>query len=341
MDILIIGGTRFFGYQTTLALHDDGHDVAIFTRGRRRPELPDGIEHLIGDRENDEDLERAAAHRSWDVVWDNMSRTAEHARPAVRIFRDRCDLFIHTSTLAVYSVCEGIYSPYREEDFARGRPLEERRGRYPYDYGLGRRDGEEVLQEAHAEFGFPYVAVRLPMIFGPRDYSLRAWAYWRRLVEGGPLILPDSGAEMHRMIYSHDCAQAIRRLIEHRRSVRGRAYNFGGREIVSLRRFVELSAEILARDEVEIVDIPSRALEDAGLDPEDVSPFGTWANHIQSIERARSELGFEPTPLEEWLPPTLEWHLEERRDAEPPGWEARSEELELAKRWKRALGSLR
>ena len=332
MNILIIGGTRFFGYQTALALSEDGHDVAVFTRGRRQVELPDGIEHLIGDREHDADLERAASARDWDVVWDNMSYTADHARSAVRIFQDRCQLFIHTSTLAVYSVCSGIDSPYREDDFQRGVPLEERRERYPYDYGIKRREGEEALRQAFDANGFPYVSVRLPAVLGPRDYSLRAWAYWRRIEENGRLILPDGGVDAHRSIYSGDVVAAIQSLVNRGSSVAGRAYNFAGREIVSLREFVERSAAVLGK-EVEIISLPSALLAAAGIDPEKLSPLTTWGNHLHAIDRAQRELDFEPTPMKAWLQPTIEWHLEHRRKDDPPGWELRLEENELAERW--------
>ncbi|KPK78424.1 MAG: hypothetical protein AMS25_15475 [Gemmatimonas sp. SM23_52] len=339
MDILIIGGTRFVGHYTALALHEAGHQVAVFTRGRTPSDLPQDIQRLRGDRTNDADLAAAAAARSWDVVWDNMSYTAAHARAAVRIFRERCGLFIHTSTLAVYSVCAGIVSPYREEDFQRGRPLEELRDRYPYDYGIQRRAGELVLQEAHAAHGFPFVSVRLPAVLGPRDYSLRAWSYWRRIVEDGRLILPDGGAEVHRPVYSGDVVKALLAIIERGRKLAGRAYNLGSREIVSLRGFVEASAEVL-RVPVEILDIPRSALAAAGIDAETISPYTTWGNHLHSIARAQHELDFQPTPLESWLAPTIEWHLEQRRDADPPGWELRAEEAKLAERWTALLREL-
>ncbi len=339
VNILIIGGTRFFGHFTALALHQTGHDVAVFTRGRHPIDLPDAVRHIKGDREKDADLERAAKARDWDVVWDNMSYSGAHARAAARIFRDRCGLFIHTSTLAVYSVCAGIVSPYREDDFARGRPLTERRGTYPYDYGLDRREGEEVLQAAHAEHGFPFVSVRFPAVLGPRDYSLRAWSYWRRALEHGRVILPGGGMEMHRSVYSGDVVQALLAIIARGAELAGRAYNVAGREIVSLRYLVERSAEILGV-EVEILDVPRSVIAAFGIDPEKLSPYTTWGDHLQSIAKAQHELEFQPTPLEEWLAPTIEWHLKQRRDAEPPGWDLRPQEAELTGRWKVLIGRL-
>lgn len=339
MKILIIGGTRFFGYFSALALAEAGHRVTVFTRGRQKTELPDSIEHAIGDRENEADLQRAARAGPWDAVWDNMSRTAAHAEAAVRAFRDRCGFFLHTSTLAVYSVCEGVVPPYREEDFDAGRPMEERRGLYPYAYGLDRRAGETVLREAHARLGFPAAVLRLPVVVGPRDYSLRAWAYWRRMLEGGPLLLPDGGADVHRPIFSGDVARAVVRLLTSSAEHAGEAYNLAGREIVSLAELVRLSAGLLGV-EADLVGVPRDALERAGLPPDEVSPWSTWGNHLPEIEKAKARLGFEPTPLATWLRETIDWHVAERRDAEPPGWNHRPAELRFAERWRSLLRGL-
>ncbi len=339
MDILITGGTRFVGYYTALALREAGHDVTVFTRGKFKSDLPADIHHIKGDRKVVADLGSAASARAWDVVWDNMSYTGDDARTAVETFSGKTGLFIHTSTLAVYSVCAGITSPYREDDFARGRALEERRGIYPYDYGIQRREGEQVLQEAFAKHGFPFVSVRLPAVLGPRDYSLRAWSYWRRILEDRRIILPNGGIEMHRTAYSADVVTALLAIVERGPELAGQAYNLGSREIVSLRQFVEESAAILGVD-LEIVDLPPSVLEAAGLPIDKLSPYTTWGDHLVSIAKAQHELGFQPTALEEWLTPTLEWHLEHRRESDPPGWELRAEEAKLAVRWKKLLGEL-
>ncbi len=339
MNILIIGGTRFVGHYTATALHEAGHSVSVFTRGRQPIELSDGIQHIIGDRDNEADLEAAASANDWDVVWDNMSYTAEQATSAVKIFKDRCAQFIHTSTLAVYSVCDGIISPYREADFEHGRELRERLGTYPYDYGIKRREGERVLMDAHGKFGFPFVTVRLPAVLGPRDYSLRAWCYWRRILEDGRIILPDGGIEMHRSVYSGDVVDAMLAIIDRGAEIAGNAYNIAGTEIVSLRRFVEDSAKVLGVD-VEILGISRAAIEAAGIDVDKLSPYTMWGDHLEATAKAQHHLDFKPTPSAKWLAPTIEWHLEHRRDAEPPGWDLRPAEKDLAKRWTKFLSEL-
>ena len=47
--ILILGGTGFIGPNTVRYAMARGHQVSIFTRGRRETELPEGVERLVGE----------------------------------------------------------------------------------------------------------------------------------------------------------------------------------------------------------------------------------------------------------------------------------------------------
>ncbi len=49
MRILIIGGTDFIGPFVAQQLHDQGHELLLYHRGQRTPELPPAIGHLHGD----------------------------------------------------------------------------------------------------------------------------------------------------------------------------------------------------------------------------------------------------------------------------------------------------
>ena len=70
MDILMMGGTRFVGRPLVGHFLRAGHSVTLFTRGKQP--LPDGVEHLKGDRSEPDGLAALAgaavsvfcAHRS-------------------------------------------------------------------------------------------------------------------------------------------------------------------------------------------------------------------------------------------------------------------------------------
>src|SRR5918993_1307392 len=67
MKLLILGGTMFLGRHLVESALRDGHEVTLFNRGRRNPELFPEVEKLRGDRDGGLDALRG---RSWDAVID-------------------------------------------------------------------------------------------------------------------------------------------------------------------------------------------------------------------------------------------------------------------------------
>jgi len=50
MKILVIGGTRFFGYHITKRLLQDGHDVTLFNRSQTPDDFGHQVGRICGDR---------------------------------------------------------------------------------------------------------------------------------------------------------------------------------------------------------------------------------------------------------------------------------------------------
>jgi nucleoside-diphosphate-sugar epimerase len=107
MNILVLGGTRFFGKTLVEQLGSAGHAVTVLSRGKLPP--PAGAAHLVADRADPAALASALAGRSFDVVIDNVAMTAAHVSAALDAIGDRTGHYVLTSTAAVYG------------DFAHGR----------------------------------------------------------------------------------------------------------------------------------------------------------------------------------------------------------------------------
>jgi nucleoside-diphosphate-sugar epimerase len=332
MRILVLGGTRFFGLQLVHRLVDEGHQVTILTRGLTSAPLPPSVERLVGDRREAASLRGAVGSRTWDVVIDNIGFTAADARLAVDLFAGRTGRFLFTSTAAVYTVLDGIVNPYREEDTERFPEHPRVRQDPRLAYGWGKLQAERVLREAYRERGFPITILRVPIVIGPRDHTLRAYSYWVRLKDRAPLILPDGGRVDWRFIFSGDVVRAFLLLLKEERSV-GQVYNFAQEEIVSVREFVKLSAEILETP-VETVDIPLQWLRAQGIEPT-FSPYSIPRSCILDIGKAHRELGWRSTPWAEWMRASIEWFEREYSGPPPEDYFRRGDELRLIERWRR------
>ena len=154
-----------------------------------------------------------------------------------------------------------------------------------------------------------------------------------RLLDGGPLVLPNGGDAPTRHVYGDDVARFIVELLGQPDSV-GRAYNLAQAETPTLRELLGLLAERLGRDRgaLDLVSVPREAVTAAGLDPVAVSPFsGRWMSYIDPA-RAVAERGFRHRPLPVYLDAIVASFLAHPPDAPPPAYGHRAAELALARR---------
>ena len=196
------------------------------------------MERLRGDRTAG-DFARLLAGRRFDAAVDFAVFRGEEAAEAVRTLANRVGHYVMISTGQVYLVREPRPAPAREPDYE--GPLmvapASSRDREEWDYGIGKRAAEDVLGEAWARDGFPSTRLRLPMVNGERDYFRRLEGYLWRLLDGGPLILPDGGDRPMRHVYGAAVARTIVSLLG-RRPTFGEAYNLAQDETPTPREMI-------------------------------------------------------------------------------------------------------
>jgi nucleoside-diphosphate-sugar epimerase len=334
MKILIIGGTRFMGYHLTRKLLEDGHEITLFNRGIMGDDLGARVARVRGDRTDHEDFRRKLKNLSFDVAVDMLSFRAEDSLAAVRTFEGRIGHFVHISTGAVYGVTKNFPCPLREEDFNRELLPEPKGGDEEWRYGFHKRKCEEVLNEAYQRSGFPVMILRLPIVIGERDYTLRAYSYFIRIRDGKPVILPDAGLNASTHIYQGDMVKAVSSNLLNKATF-GQAFNLAQEEILTVRSFVLQAAKIMQKN-VEIVDIPTDVLEKMELGT-DFSPYSRRRPFILSVEKAKRILGYISTPLETWLRRTIFWFEKEYEGGPPQNYAFRDRELAVLSRYRDAV----
>ncbi len=306
---LVLGGAGFIGTAACKELMRRG--VETIAAGRKDRPYGTFTSYVAFDRTDEDQLARALERTQPDVLLDLACYRPEQVAAVVRHFKGERYIFVSTG---VYPDLHG--KPASEEDFVPlgGEPPE------ALDYREGKRWCETTLARLP---DFPWTVIRPPAVFGPADHTLRIAAYIQRVADGGPVLVPAETYEWQaELAWNKDIGFICALACDPRKDTLRKAYNaaFTG---VSLRDMLEGIASALGLaprlHPVPFAEIPEGARA-YGPDPKRSSGY--------VIERARKELGFGPSALEDALAETLAWY----RVAKPshPGYADRARELALA-----------
>jgi nucleoside-diphosphate-sugar epimerase len=305
---LVIGGTRNLGPDLVAALRARGDRVTVLNRGMTPDDLPAGVERLRADRSDAAAMETVLGGRRFDLVVDTTLYTGADARAIARLLDNRAGRYVFWSTGQVYLVRAGLARPFREED-CDGLLMPEPPAAHAGDhdnwvYGVDKRAAEDVLREAHAARGFPYVALRMPMINSARDHYGRLAGYVHRLLDGGPIVIPDDQDSLKlRHVFGGDVVTATLRAGEPG-VPDGTCVNISQDETLTLEAMLEPVGTALGVA-VRLVRLPRAVLDAHGLLPA-CSPWsGLWMSALAN-ERSKALLGMRYTPVADYLPRLVE-----------------------------------
>jgi len=245
--------------------------LTLFTRGRQP--LPEGVEHLAGDRSSDEGL-GALQGRSFDVIIDSSGRNLEDSQRVIERTGAPAHRFVYVSSAGVYADSE-LW------------PLDEDSPTDPASRHAGKAESEAWLR---AE-GIPFTSFRPTYIVGPGNYNpVESW-FFDRIVHGRPVPLPGDGSTITQLGHVKDLAAAMARCLEVETAT-NRIYNCSGRQGVTFRGLVQAAARAAGRDP-DSVEI--RSFDPAGLDKKARKAFPLRLAHfLTDITRVRRELAWEP-----------------------------------------------
>jgi nucleoside-diphosphate-sugar epimerase len=240
---------------------------------------------------------------------------------------DRVGHYVFVSTGQVYLVREDCPRPARELDYdgpVMPRPSEAG-DLDAWTYGVEKRAAEDLLAAAWTRSRFPATRLRVPMINGERDPQRRLESYMWRILDGGPLLVPDGGLAVARHIYALELARSMAMLLGDARTF-GEAFNLCQEETPSVWDLIGMLAERLGAPDRRLA-ISASALGDIPV--REVSPFSSpWMSYIEPT-RARTLLGFAHRPLAAYLDAMVASFLA-RHETEPPaGYRHRPAELRL------------
>lgn len=264
--LLILGGTGFIGPHMVRYAMERGHQVSIFTRGRRDTDIPDGVEQLVGDRNDDHS---ALEGRRWDVVLDNNAQDYRWVQKSAALLADAADQYVFVSSISAYAL-EGfgwayadriMTEPLVDEDHPRIDPPQGWRDGDDAPYGLMKTLSENIV---HSAFPGRATIVRPGLIVGPGDTTDR-FTYWPvRLDDGGEVLAPGNPDHANQVIDQRDLTEWIVRLAE--RGTTGDFNATGPAERMSMGSMLERIGSAVDTPH-ELTWVPESFLEARGVAP--------------------------------------------------------------------------
>jgi nucleoside-diphosphate-sugar epimerase len=330
-SVLVVGGTGYLGRRIADVFVQDGYRVAVLSRGQRAlDDLAGSVEHVCADRHDSAALHAALGKRAFDVVVDNVVFEADDVASLLKTLDGRVGRYLLTSSTAVYTD-RFTRRPIREAEadltlraaVDGPDPFHPRLG---HAYANGKRMAEQVVRDS----GVAWTILRPPVIVGADDRTNRVWWFVQRLLDGGPIVIPDWGAgRIFQVAWANDVARAFLFAARQANST-GRTYNVAQAEIYTAETWISSCAAALGV-EPRYVHVPEATLPACGLNgytlPIAGRPFGHMLLDIGAI---RYELGFEPSAESVWLAATVRGCATDPPSAGSAGYERRATETRLA-----------
>ncbi len=163
MKLLILGGTVFLGRHIVETALAHGHDVTMFNRGQRNPDLFPEAKRLIGDRNGD--MSALIGH-SFDAVIDCSGYTPEQMNRTADALGSNVPHYTFVSTISTYARCPANRMFNEDAELDSGTE----------GYGAQKARAEETIEAAYPN---RVAQVRPGLIVGPHDPTGR-FSYWPR-----------------------------------------------------------------------------------------------------------------------------------------------------------------
>lgn len=282
-NVLVMGGTTFFGKRLVHYLLKDGCQVTVATRGQTKDAFGDQIERIRFDRTNLTSMKQAFGEKEYDIVFDQIGFCADDMADACEVFSGKIGRYVFTSSIIVYYSSPGLGKV--ETDFD---PLEisYRKGRYPeeIDYREGKEGAEAYLAQ---NASFPFAAARFPMVMGAGDPTKRMDFLVSRILDRKPIVIPAACGPMNHVEWD----DAGRFLTWLGMTSRTGAYNAGSERWIDPAEMTRFVGKILGVEPIILQEGPDS----------DRSEYAYEFDMTVDVSKSKRE-GFEFTSFDQWFP---------------------------------------
>ena len=205
MKVLFIGGTGTISAEISKQLIEQGHELYLLNRGNRNNSLPESVNILKADINNEEQVAKLIKGMKFDVVADFIAFVPSQLERDFRLFSGKTKQFIFISSASAYQ------TPLSDYRITEGTPLSN-----PYwEYSRNKIACEDYLMKQYRENGFPITIIRPSHTYDERSIPLGihgsngSWQVAKRMLQGKPVIIHGDGTSLWVMTHNSDFAKGF------------------------------------------------------------------------------------------------------------------------------------
>ena len=240
MRALLIGGTGTISMAVTKKLVKDGWEVYLLNRGNRTSSLPDKINCIVADVNDEAAVLKAIEGMNFDCIGEFIGFTLDQVERDYRLFKGRTKQYLYISSASAY------HKPSADYRITEGTTLAN-----PYwQYSRDKIACEEFLMKKYREDGFPVTIVRPSHTYDERSIPLGvhgkngSWQVIKRIREGKPVIIQGDGTSLWHLTFNTDFAIGYTALMGNRHAI-GEAFQITGDEVLSWNQIYATIADAL------------------------------------------------------------------------------------------------
>ncbi len=286
MNILVIGGTRFFGIHTVNALLNRGYNVTLATRGNTKNVFGDKVSYIKIERTNPESMREALSDKYFDVVIDKIAYCSNDLKYALDVIN--CNKYILMSTTAVY---EPKHLDCLEDDW---KPLTKELvwcNRLDFPYDVIKRSAECALFQKYPKQNA--IAVRYPFVIGEDDYTKRLYFYVEHTIRQIPMYIDNIDFQMG-FINSKEAGEFMAYLVDTNFTGAINGCSIGTISLREIINYVEQKTGVKA-----VLDYNGEK-----------APYNGEVEYSINVDKAK-KLGFEFSHLSDWIYSLIDTYIEQ------------------------------
>ena len=205
-EALFIGGTGTISMAITRSLaKNEGWHLTLLNRGNRKADIPDGVDVINVDINDEEAAAKVLDGKKFDTVCDFIGFVPSQLEWDYRLFKGKVKQFMYISSASAYG------KPVADYRITEGTALAN-----PYwEYSRNKIACEDFLMKKFREEGFPVTIIRPSHTYDERSIpmgvhgSKGSFQVIKRMMEGKPVIVHGDGTSLWTMTFNEDFAKGF------------------------------------------------------------------------------------------------------------------------------------